>query len=236
MIKIRIVFILLVSLLSSHNIFSFRIPQSRMVRKSVDFAKIKEKEVDINHQIFEMTGGNNQKLVTEITIYSKILAAWGVLGVVSVILNALKRLIPIAIQPFLQKDILPWQWMSYGVWIVYMIYVEGYKAFYLSFAPFIVKRAMLLHESPNILKYIFAGPYCMGLFSAQKRRLIISWAITIGVFGLVNVVKYLPYPYRSIVDGGVVAGLSVGTLSILFHFVMALLGKIPDIDPSIPLL
>jgi hypothetical protein len=161
---------------------------------------------------------------------SAALAAWGVLGVVSVILNALKRLFPIAIQPFIQKDMDTFHWVAYGLWVMYMIYAEGYKAFHLKFSPFIVKRAILLYQNPSIVKCLLAGPYCMGLFSATKTRLMISWGITIGVFGLVSVVKILPYPWRSIIDGGVVAGLSVGTLSTLWHFIMALLGKIPDID------
>eukprot|EP01034_Spumella_vulgaris_P025018 gene25018-31423_t len=66
----------------------------------------------------------------------------------------------------------------------------------------------------------------MGMFNASKKRMIVSWAVTIGVFGLVAIVKQLPYPYRSIVDAGVVAGLSWGTLSILALTVKVLLGGI----------
>eukprot|EP01036_Dinobryon_divergens_P003870 gene3870-5116_t len=42
--------------------------------------------------------------------FQKCLAAWGVLGVISILANAIKRLYPIAIQPFIQKDLTPLHW------------------------------------------------------------------------------------------------------------------------------
>ena len=63
----------------------------------------------------------------------------------------------------------------------------------------------------------------MGLFSAPRKRMIVSWSITAGVFSLVKVVKLLPYPYRSIIDAGVVFGLSYGTISTLVIMLKALL-------------
>ena len=67
------------------------------------------------------------------------------------------------------------------------------------------------------------GPYSMGLFGAPRKRMIVSWSITAGVFSLVKVVKLLPYPYRSIIDAGVVFGLSYGTISTLVIMLKALL-------------
>lgn len=52
--------------------------------------------------------------------------------------------------------------------------------------------------------------------------MIISWAVTGGVYALVKLVKRLPYPYRSIVDAGVVVGLSMGALSMCFKTVLAI--------------
>ena len=82
-----------------------------------------------------------------------------------------------------------------------MAYTEGHKAFHLKFSPFIVRRALDLKEKFSILRFIFAGPYCMGLFGATKKRMTVSWAISLGVTGLVFLVKKLPYPWRSIIDG-----------------------------------
>jgi Na+-transporting NADH:ubiquinone oxidoreductase subunit NqrD len=70
----------------------------------------------------------------------------------------------------------------------------------------------------------------MGLFGATKKRMMVSWGVTIGVFGIVKAVKKLPYPWRSIVDAGVVVGLTYGALSICVQTVRALLGWMPDCD------
>lgn len=160
---------------------------------------------------------------------------WAVAQVLSILANAIKRLYPIALQPFLQKDLLPYQWALYVAWSLYMAYAEGYKAFQLKFSPMVVQRAFSICDNPNIFNCVLAGPYSMGLFGASRKRMIVSWCITAGVFSLVKIVKMLPYPYRSIVDAGVVVGLSYGTLSIVILAVKALLGgKVvaPDEDTT----
>ena len=47
-------------------------------------------------------------------------------------------------------------------------------------------------------------------------------------------VKSLTYPWRSIVDGGVVLGLTVGVSSIFFHYVRALRGVPVPASPELP--
>lgn len=54
-----------------------------------------------------------------------LLATWGVFQVVAVLGNAIRRLIPIALQPFKAQDLLPFHWGLFGVWVVYMVYAEG---------------------------------------------------------------------------------------------------------------
>lgn len=115
-----------------------------------------------------------------------------------------------------------------------MIYAEGYQAFQQKFSPLVVKRAYLLLEKPSILNWLLAGPYCMGLFGATRKRMIVSWSITIGVFGLIGLVKKLPYPYRSIVDAGVICGLTYGAASMVFQFFRGVFGFVPDVDPCFP--
>ena len=60
---------------------------------------------------------------------------------------------------------------------------------------------------------------------------LVLWS---SVFLLVGLVKRLPYPWRSIVDGGVCAGLAWGGASILVYYVRALLGTPPAVDPELP--
>ena len=161
-------------------------------------------------------------------------ATWGVLQVVLVLGNAIKRLWPIAIQPFAQNDFSPYHWAAYVAWALFMMKTEGYDAFQKKFSPLVVKRAFGLNENKSVLKCLLAGPYSMGLFGATKKRLIVSWAVSIGVGALIAIVKRLPYPYRSIIDAGVVAGLSYGTLATLVIYVKALFGHEPSVDPCLP--
>jgi hypothetical protein len=162
------------------------------------------------------------------------LALWGTLGVVMLLLNAIKRLLPVALQPFAQNDFEPIHIASYVLWTLYMSYVEGYQAFHLKFSPLVVRRALTIYDDPTIIKCILAGPYSMGLFGATKKRMVVSWLMMVGVFLLVKIVKLLPYPWRSIVDSGVVAGLSIGTVSIGWHFMRAMFGRVPNVDPCLP--
>ena len=163
-----------------------------------------------------------------------LLATWAVFQVVITLLQSIIRLFPVAAQPFLQKNISPLQWAIYASWVLVMMYTEGYKAFHQKFCPMVVKRAFLLADHPNPFNLLLAGPYSMGLFSANRKRLIVSWAMVTGVIGLVVLVKRLDYPYRAIVDGGVVAGLSFGASSLLLQYVQALLGNLPNVDPCFP--
>jgi hypothetical protein len=168
------------------------------------------------------------------TVTKNLLATWGVVQVVSILANAVKRLLPVAIEPIVKKDLLPSQITLLVAWSAYMIYAEGYKAFQLKFCPLVVKRAFGLSENPGVLKCLLAGPYSMGLFGATRKRMIVSWSITVGVFALVKVVKKLPYPWRAITDAGVVLGLTYGTLSLCWQTVRALFGHMPDCDECLP--
>lgn len=168
------------------------------------------------------------------TLVKVLVSSWGVLGVVMMFVNALQRLIPVALQPILQKDLTTEQGVIYTLFVLYMMYVEGYKAFHLKFSPMVVRRALHLSEHPTVLSCLLAGPYCMGLFGATRKRMIIGWGMMIGVFGLVKIVKFLPYPWRSIVDGGAAVGLTLGTLSTIYYYLLALLGYIPSINPELP--
>ena len=168
------------------------------------------------------------------SLAAKFLSGWGVLFVLSLLTNAVKRLAPIAMQPLQNQDLTQTQTALYVAWCLFMSYVEGYKAFHLKFVPLVVRRSLTLVDNPSFLNYLLAGPYSMGLFYGTKKRKIISWSVTTGVFALVMLVKKLAYPWRSIVDAGVVCGLSVGTLSLTIQFIKGVFGVVPDVDPCLP--
>jgi hypothetical protein len=67
--------------------------------------------------------------------------------------------------------------------------------------------------------------YSMGMIHATRKRKIVSYSVTLGVAVIVAAVKKLPYPYRNIVDAGVVVGLTWGSISIAILYLYALLTK-----------
>jgi len=163
------------------------------------------------------------------------ISLWAILGVCGILLHAITNLWSIAIEPLIQQDLNTLQWIMYFGWIVFMLYTEGYRGFQKAFSPRVVQRAWTLHSKSPIIHIILAPLYSMGYFYATKKRKIVSWCITFAIIAVVLFVKILPYPYRNIVDGGVVLGLSYGFLTIAVMGIQALQGKLPNVDPDLPI-
>merc|ERR1719333_2126847 len=152
-----------------------------------------------------------------------IASAWGVVGVMGFLFNGVRRVVPVALQPFADG-------MSTGAWITYVLagvffaYAEGYKGFQLRFSPLVVRRALLLggDNEPPRAHQVLAPAYAMAFFHAKPRRKAMSYGLIVGIFAVVSLVKKLPYPYRSILDAGVCVGLSWGLASIGIVFLNAL--------------
>lgn len=154
-------------------------------------------------------------------------AVWGIAGIALVLVDALWRLVPLAVAPLRSGELTKVQSLLYAAWVLFTAYAEGYRGFQLRFAPSCAARALnLAHaqsqsqsqpmaRSPSLLNAILAPAYCMGLFSAPRRRLLTSWLLVVGITWLVLLVKLLPQPWRGVVDGGVVVGLSWGLVAVL---------------------
>ncbi len=152
-----------------------------------------------------------------------IIALWGATGVAAIFIAAILRLLPWAVDS-LNGDLEWFHWLAYPASIVFMGYTEGYKAFQLQYSPRVVARAFHAGSDGNVLRALAAPLFCMGFFGATKKRLIVSWAVAIGVLILIVLVKMLPQPWRGIVDAGVVVGLGWGTFAIAWFWVLALKG------------
>jgi hypothetical protein len=75
----------------------------------------------------------------------------------------------------------------------------------------------------------------MGMIHATRKRKIVSWSVSLGIGGIVAVVKRLPYPWRNIVDAGVMAGLSWGCVSIVALYIKSwITGQPPRVDAALP--
>jgi len=116
-------------------------------------------------------------------------------------------------------------------------YAEGYKGFQLKFSPLVVARAQTLKPFQGTpIHHVLFGPfYAMGLFHATKKRQIVSWSISTGVAFIVAMVKRFPYPWRNIVDAGVIVGLTWGSVSILAIWIRTvIMGRNLGADPALP--
>lgn len=145
----------------------------------------------------------------------KLVFFWGMSGIIFILIFAIYRLAPMAIA---LKDI-PlglFHWATLLFSLIYMAYAEGYKGFFLSFAPRAAVRAHYLAKNPRVLHIIFAPLFCMGFIHATRKRKLISFGLTVTIMGFVMAVRYLPQPWRGILDAGVVVGLTLGCFSILY--------------------
>ena len=154
---------------------------------------------------------------------------WGILGVLALLAEAIVRLTPRVVE-LRHIDMTTLQWVVLVGWVAFNGYSEGYRGFHQNFSPRVIVRAQHLSVHPRPLFIALAPLYVMGHIHATRRRLIVSWALTAGIVAIIVAVRYLGQPWRGIVDAGVVVGLAIGSVSILYYWV----GRRPDVPPDVP--
>lgn len=153
-------------------------------------------------------------------------SVWGVLGVFALLLEAIIRLAPAALEPLRAGTLTLEQGLAYVGVVVFFGVVEGYRGFQRAFSPRAAARAVWLDREPCPLSWKLLAPlFCMALIVAAPRRLVINWLLIGGIVGLIYLVRLLPSPWRALVDGGVVVGLSWGAASLLVFYRRALQGN-----------
>lgn len=165
---------------------------------------------------------------------------WGLLGVFGLIGSAALRLSS-RVAELADFTLSPLHWLVLVVFTPYMAYAEGYKGFHLNFAPRVVARALYLREldagSAGLRSrlLVLAPLFCMGFFYATRRRMLISWMLTAAIAALIVALSHTAQPWRGIVDAGVVTGLVLGLLSLLWHWQrLALQGLRPEVPLDLP--
>lgn len=158
---------------------------------------------------------------------------WGLGALLAVLVEALVRLFPAALRPLFEGGLGPVEWTAYFASIAALAIGEGYRGFQKAFSPRAVARAFAVADQPTWVK-VLAPLYVMGLVHATRRRLVINWCLTLGIVALIVAVARLPWPWRQIVDAGVVAGLTWGTVSILVMLLQGLAGRPPEVDLEHP--
>jgi hypothetical protein len=163
-----------------------------------------------------------------------LIALWGVGGVVATLVEAIVRLGDIALGILLRERVTVAQMAVFAAWMVFIVFVEGYRAFQKRFSPRVVARAMYLCDHPRPLHVALAPLFTMGLMHATRRRLVANWLLVAGIVALILLMRVMPPVYRAIVDAGVAVALAWGTLVMLVLFVRALRGDVPKIALELP--
>lgn len=165
---------------------------------------------------------------------ASLIATWGVACVLALLGQALWRLTPLALEPWLEGSMSPLQQALYVGWAAIMAYSEGYRGFQKKFSPRVVARAFYLGRHPTPLRVALALPFCMSFFHSTRRQMIVSYTFVTLIALLVVAVRSLPQPWRGIVDGGVVVGLGWGVVAIVVFYVRGLLGQPPPVTDLPP--
>jgi hypothetical protein len=161
-------------------------------------------------------------------------AAWGIIGILAVLLYATIRLASFAIEA-VASGLNFLQWIVLIVNVAFMAWSEGYKGFQRSFSPRVAGRALYLYQNTTPLAVRLMAPFfCFGYFQATRRILILTWVGTLAIVLLVLAVNLLEQPWRGIIDAGVVMGLSWGILSMIVMTAKTFVGGIYLCSPEVP--
>jgi hypothetical protein len=167
-----------------------------------------------------------------VSAVSALALGWGVIGLFVTLIEAMVRLLPLAIHP-LKTGMSPLAWAAYLSFVAFNGYAEGYRGFQRAFSPRVAVRAALLVRELNWQRGLLAPLFLMGLVDATRRRLIANWTLVFGIICIVLLIRLAPQPWRGVVDAGVVVGLLWGTLSTLYFLMRAATGHLPEVDPEI---
>ena len=159
---------------------------------------------------------------------------WGIGGWLVLLSQAIYRLTPLAYEAIESGEIYGWRWGLLAGWTAFMLYSEGYKGFWLQASPRVVARGFHLARDPSPVRRLLAPLFCMGLFGATRRRLIVSWCLYAGLVVVIIAVRQVPQPWRGVIDFGVVAGLGLGVLAVIYYTGQALAGRPMPVPAEVP--
>jgi hypothetical protein len=151
-------------------------------------------------------------------------AFWGVVGVSSLLLIAIYRLVDMMLNAMHVE--LGWgHIIAIAFSVLFMAYTEGYRGFQQRFSPRVAARVLYLSKDANCINGVFAPLFCMGYFGTTPRRQFTAIFVSCMIVVLVSVVREIPQPWRFIIDAGVVAGLAWGVISFWAYIWIAFSNK-----------
>lgn len=177
----------------------------------------------------------DQDQANQVSVTGLFGAYWGVIGVCLLLMFAVYRLSIIAIDSF-EFSFLWYHWLVFVANTLFMAHSEGYKGFQKGFSPRVAARARYLKFNPTPLHVMFAPLFCMGYFHITRRRLVVTYGLTLGIIILIIVFNQISQPWRGILDAGVVVGLSWGVISLLVYFVRAMAADEFEFSAEVPVI
>lgn len=158
---------------------------------------------------------------------------WGAAGIGFIFGNAILRLGLIGLDTFSYS--LQWfHWAALLFSVLFMGFAEGYRGFQQGYSPRVAARLRFLKDNVTPLRFVLAPLFCMGFFDIQKKRMIVSYCLLLGIVALVQLVHMLEQPWRGIVDLGVVVGLTWGSISIILFTLKAFFTDRFEHSPEMP--
>ena len=154
-------------------------------------------------------------------------------GVLTLLSTAVLRLSP-RILELGEYRFGPEHWALLLVFVPWMAWAEGIRGFHRAFAPRVVARACYLKSGHHPVLWVLAPLFCMGYIHATTKRKIVSWSVTGIIVGLVLLLSITPQPWRGIIDAGVVTGLAMGIVSLLYFAARSLAGKAQTYPLDLP--
>jgi len=159
-------------------------------------------------------------------------AIWGILGVTLILGSAIVRVYP-HMADALSLGLSPLQWVVLFLWSMFMLLAEGYRGFQKLFSPRVAARTWHLVNHGRPIDLILAPLYCIGYFHATRKRIITSWSLTVVITFIVVIVRYLPQPWRGIIDSGVILGLFYGLIWVYLFTFQSFMKRSYITDPEV---
>ncbi len=159
---------------------------------------------------------------------------WGLSCICTVLLYAIVRLSAVTMDAFSNFPIHWYHWGTLAAVTVFMAHSEGYKGFQRSFSPRVVARAWYLYHNPRPVLLALAPLFLVGYIHINPDRRRSIFLLTLGIAILIFLIRYLPQPWRGIVDAGVVVGLTWGLISMAVYGIQMLRSRTSSYSPEIP--
>jgi hypothetical protein len=142
--------------------------------------------------------------------------AWGMVGVSAIFAESILRLGARAARSVDALDAR--QWLSLVAVTSALVYVEGHRALQKRLAPRMVSRALTLGRAASLRDAILAPLSLLSLVGSERRELARAWSGVGAIVAAALIVRALPEPWRSIIDGAVAAALLWGLVALWIEF------------------